>query len=68
MIGCKDPAVFHAKLLLTLERFLKAELILNVLEQLKTVKEVKEALLSLPPTYDGCYEFSLKQIEMQGPI
>jgi ankyrin repeat protein len=68
MIGCKDPAVFHAKLPLTLERFLKAELILNVLEQLKTVKEVKEALLSLPPTYDGCYEFSLKQIEMQGPI
>jgi ankyrin repeat protein len=46
---------------------LKAELILNVLEQLKTLEEVKIALQSLPPTYDGCYEFSLKQIEMQGP-
>jgi ankyrin repeat protein len=46
---------------------LKAELILNVLEQMKTLKEMKKALLSLPPTYDDCYEFSLKQIEMQGP-
>jgi len=44
-------------------RFLKAELILNVLEHLKTAKEVEETLNSLPDTYDGCYEFTLKQIE-----
>jgi hypothetical protein len=42
---------------------LKAELILNVLEHLKTAKEVEETLNSLPDTYDGCYEFTLKQIE-----
>jgi hypothetical protein len=46
---------------------LKAELILNVLEHIKTREEVEEALKSPPPTYDECYEFSLKQIEMQGP-
>jgi ankyrin repeat protein len=46
-----------------LDRFLKAELILNVLEHLETAKEVRDALNSLPPTYDGCYEFTLKQIE-----
>jgi ankyrin repeat protein len=42
---------------------LKAELILNVLEHLKTAKEVKETLNSLPDTYDECYEFTLKQIQ-----
>jgi hypothetical protein len=42
---------------------LKAELILNVLEHCKTVKEVEETLNSLPDTYDGYYEFTLKQIE-----
>jgi ankyrin repeat protein len=47
---------------------LKAELILNVLEHLPTATEVKDALNSLPPTYDGCYEFTLKQIEMKDPI
>jgi ankyrin repeat protein len=46
-----------------LYRFLKAELILNVLEHLKTSEEVKETLNSLPDTYDGCYEFTLKQIK-----
>jgi ankyrin repeat protein len=46
-----------------LDRFLKAELILNVLEHLETAKEVRDALNSLPPTYDGCYEFTLRQIE-----
>jgi hypothetical protein len=50
-----------------LTRFLKAELILNVLENIKTVEEVEAALKSLPPDYDGCYDFSLKQIEMQAP-
>jgi ankyrin repeat protein len=44
-------------------RFLKAQLILNVLEHLKTAKEVEETLNSLPDDYDGCYEFTLKQIE-----
>ncbi|KAF4629930.1 hypothetical protein G7Y89_g8218 [Cudoniella acicularis] len=48
--------------------FLKAELILNVLEHLETAKEVKEALNSLPPTYDGCYEFTLRQIEMKDTV
>jgi ankyrin repeat protein len=47
---------------------LKAELILNVLEHLETAKEVREALNSLPPTYDGCYEFTLKQIEMKDTV
>jgi ankyrin repeat protein len=47
---------------------LKAELILNVLEHLETAEEVKEALSSLPPTYDGCYEFTLKQIEMKDTV
>jgi hypothetical protein len=47
---------------------LKAELILNVLEHLETAKEVKEALNSLPPTYDGCYEFTLKQIDMKDSV
>jgi ankyrin repeat protein len=46
-----------------LDRFLKAELILNVLEHLETAKEVRDALNSLPPTYDGSYKFTLKQIE-----
>ena len=43
-------------------------MILNVLEHLETAKEVKEALNSLPPTYDGCYEFTLKQIEMKDTV
>lgn len=47
---------------------MKAELILNVLEHLQTVTEVKEALNSLPPTYNGCYEFTLKQIRMKDPV
>jgi hypothetical protein len=47
---------------------LRAELILNVLEHLETAKDVKEALNSLPPTYDGCYEFTLKQIEMKDTV
>ena len=51
-----------------MSRFLKAELILNVLEHLPTAADVKDALNSLPPTYDGCYEFTLKQIEMKDPI
>lgn len=51
-----------------MDRFLKAELILNVLEHLETAKEVKEALNSLPPTYDDCYEFTLKQIEMKDTV
>ena len=38
-------------------------MILNVLEHLKTAKEVEETLNSLPDSYDGCYEFTLKQIE-----
>jgi ankyrin repeat protein len=42
---------------------LKAELILNVLEHLKSTEEVEKALNSIPRTYDGCYEFTLKQIE-----
>jgi hypothetical protein len=46
-----------------LDRFLKAELILNVLEHLETAEEVRDALNSLPSTYDGCYEFTLRQIE-----
>ena len=52
---------------LRLPRFLKAELILNVFEHIRTVAEIQKTLKSLPPTYDGCYEFSLKQIEMQPP-
>ena len=51
-----------------LSRFLKAELILNVLEHLQTATEVKNALNSLPPTYDECYEFTLRQIEMKDPV
>ncbi len=47
---------------------MKAELILNVLEHLPTATEVKDALNSLPPTYDGCYDFTLKQIAMKDPI
>jgi ankyrin repeat protein len=47
---------------------LKAELILNVLDHLETVEEMKKALNSLPPTYDDCYEFTLKQIEMKNPV
>lgn len=39
-----------------------------MLEHLETAKEVKEALNSLPPTYDGCYEFTLKQIEMKDTV
>ena len=48
-----------------MDRFLRAELILNLLEHLETAEQVKEALNSLPPTYDGCYEFTLRQIEMK---
>jgi len=51
-----------------LSRFLKAELILNLLEHLPTAAEVKDALNLLPPTYDGCYDFTLKQIKMKDPI
>lgn len=39
-----------------------------MLEHLKTAKEVKEALDSLPPTYDDCYEFTLKQIQMKDTV
>lgn len=39
-----------------------------MLEHLETAKEVKEALNSLPPTYDDCYEFTLKQIEMKDTV
>jgi hypothetical protein len=48
-----------------LSRFLKAELILNILEHLQTATEVKEALNSLPPIYNSCYEFTLKQIKIK---
>ncbi|EXJ88937.1 hypothetical protein A1O3_02001 [Capronia epimyces CBS 606.96] len=47
--------------------FLRAELILNLFEHIESVEEVEETLRTLPPTYDGCYEFSLKQIERQEP-
>ena len=43
-------------------------MILNVLEHLETAEEVKKALNSLPPTYDDCYEFTLKQIEMKDTV
>ena len=46
---------------------MKAELILNVLEHLKTAKEVEATLHSLPDTYDSWYEFTLKQIEREDP-
>ena len=43
-------------------------MILNVLEDLKTAKEMEETLNSLPDTYDDCYEFTLKQIKRKdGP-
>jgi ankyrin repeat protein len=42
-------------------------LILNVLEHVETAKEVKEVLSSLPSTYDECYEFTLRRIEMKNP-
>ncbi|OAP55160.1 hypothetical protein AYL99_10860 [Fonsecaea erecta] len=47
--------------------FLKAQLVLNVLENIKNVGDIEVALKSLPPDYNGCYDFSLKQIEMQAP-
>ncbi|OAL19334.1 hypothetical protein AYO22_09878 [Fonsecaea multimorphosa] len=47
--------------------FLKAQLVLNVLENIKKVEDVEAALTSLPPDYNGWYDFSLKQIEMQAP-
>ncbi|KAK5325159.1 hypothetical protein LTR93_004636 [Exophiala xenobiotica] len=48
--------------------FLTAELILNNLEHINAVEEVEARLKSLPTTYDGYYELSLKQIEMQDPL
>jgi ankyrin repeat protein len=39
-----------------------------VLELLKTAEEVKKALDSLPPTYDACYDYTLRQIEMKDTV
>jgi ankyrin repeat protein len=47
---------------------LKAELILNALEHLETAEEVKKTLDSLPPTYDACYDYTLRQIEMKDTV
>jgi len=39
-----------------------------VLEHLETAEEVEKALNSLPLTYDACYDYTLRQIEMKDTI